>query len=281
VTTRPSLVALHTALSVLGLLAVATLDHITGTEIRIFPLYFVPIAWAAQNGPVRLTTFMVVASTVAWLVAARLSGLVYSQSYVWPVNVLSQLVAFASIGVLLVTLKRRLAREVAMSREDGLTGLLNLRGFSEEAKGLLARMERSGRPAVFAYIDLDNFKAVNDQHGHDAGDRALTEVAGVLRSGTRKGDVVGRLGGDEFVVALHDVDLELAGEILERLRVSLVAKMRGRGWPITASVGALLVASPAPTLDEVLRVSDDLMYSAKGAGKNRVIARDFRAQVLA
>ncbi|MCA9575220.1 MAG: GGDEF domain-containing protein [Sandaracinaceae bacterium] len=265
----------HALACLLGLVGVGYLDHVTGNEIRLFPLYYVPIGWAAWYGPTWLTVASVVGATVAWLVAALTSGLVYSQAFIWPLNTAVQLLAFGVLGALLVGLKRRLAREVRAGRYDALTTVLNKRGFEEAAAKTFGALEPDEDRAVFVFVDLDNFKQVNDTQGHDAGDAALVEAARLLRSSTRQRDAVARWGGDEFVLLLADTDLAHAETVLERLRSALQAEMTRRGWPITASIGALEVSTAGATLTDVLKAADTLMYEAKRE-KNKVVAGRYK-----
>jgi diguanylate cyclase (GGDEF)-like protein len=166
------------------------------------------------------------------------SGAIYSAQYVWFFNWLSQLSAFSLVGVLMSELHRRLQTERSLSRQDTVTVLANTRGFYEQASLLLTVAKRTSVPVTLAYLDLDNFKAVNDRHGHEAGDRALSEAATVLRRHARASDVVARLGGDEFAILLLDAGPEAARTMLERIRSLLSEAMKNRAWPITVSIGA-------------------------------------------
>jgi len=175
----------HRRLSALALClaCIATtgvIDHLTGYEVRTYPLYFIPIsfvAWRLSRVSVILLAGM---SATVWLTANLASGAVYSAPDVWFFNWLSQLLAFSLVGVLMSELHRRLQLERSLSRQDTVTGLANTREFYEQA-GLLSTVAKcSGVPVTLAYVDLDNFKTVNDHHGHETGDRALAQTATVL-----------------------------------------------------------------------------------------------------
>ena len=184
-------------------------------------------------------------------------------------NTFTQLSSFVLVALLVGRIGDRLGVERELSRKDNLTSLPNRRAFYELAEVLMAGARRSKRPFTLAYLDLDDFKVVNDQHGHHQGDRALRRAADVIRSATRSSDVVARLGGDEFVVYLPDTDPDAAQPMLERLRESL--STRQDGWPITASIGAVSFLEPPATLEEAVHDVDALMFRAKRAGKNRVL----------
>jgi two-component system, cell cycle response regulator len=130
---------------------------------------------------------------------------------------------------------------------------------------------RHGRTTSLAYLDLDNFKLLNDTQGHAAGDAALKAVAATLTDTVRSTDVVGRLGGDEFAVLLPETPFQGATLVLERVHDCIVRLAQERGWPIAVSVGAVVIRPPYPPLTEALRAADRLMYRAKRAGKSRVV----------
>jgi len=155
------------------------------------------------------------------------------------------------------------------SRVDHLTGVFNRHGFLLHLDAVLA----SGASGCLMFIDLDDFKNVNDQRGHDAGDRLLIEVAAALRAAVRSTDVVGRLGGDEFAVLVEGEDSahseEVARQIIERVGLIQLGPADPAG--IGASVGVVTWNSDNPIDGErLLKSSDRAMYEAKRQGKNRV-----------
>jgi diguanylate cyclase (GGDEF)-like protein/PAS domain S-box-containing protein len=156
---------------------------------------------------------------------------------------------------------------------DPLTGLPNRRYFAEVVQRLLLQAKRSGELVAIGFVDLDDFKAVNDTHGHQAGDVLLREVAGRLRAAVREGDVVARLGGDEFTVALrelHDerhartVAARVAAAFREPFDLGLV-EVRA-----LASVGVALFPADGDDLEALLRAADHAMYRAKQHGSGSV-----------
>lgn len=262
-TTPLTLVASAAGVGVVGLV-----DYVTGYELRLFPLYFLPVARVAWNGSRTWTLAMSVLSAGCWVLANWSAGRTYTHPYVWPFNAASQLFAFATVGLLVVELRRRLVLAEDLVRQDALTGLLNRRGFEERGELLLAVARRGRRPFTIAYVDLDGFKQVNDAHGHGEGDRALRAVGAVLRQEFRASDLTARLGGDEFGVLLHDTDHDAARTALERMRATIATEMPRHGWAITASVGVLAYARAPATLAEALAAADALMYRAKQRGKD-------------
>jgi diguanylate cyclase (GGDEF)-like protein len=137
----------------------------------------------------------------------------------------------------------------------------------------MANLQSDPGRIVLLFIDLDNFKLINDAYGHDVGDQVLIEVAARLTGAARSADMVARLGGDEFVVLFDVLSPEkdarvLANRALRSLRKGFVHD--GETLSITASIGAVVVSDPDADLDEVLRDADIAMYSAKAKGKNQI-----------
>lgn len=259
------------AICALGVTAAGWTDYITGLQIRTYPLYFIPIAYGAWHLSRKLSAALAAACATAWLASNLSTGESYESAYIWPINFGAQLAAFTLVAALISELRARLVVEQNLARLDGLTGLLNKRAFHERAELLVAVSQRAGTPFTLAYVDLDNFKQVNDQHGHDKGDEALISLARMLTTSLRAGDVVARLGGDEFALMLTGAKQDAATITLERLRQQVQSSMSARKWPITLSVGALCFETAPGSLADALTATDALMYRAKQGGKNRVL----------
>jgi len=157
-----------------------------------------------------------------------------------------------------------------VARTDFLTGVPNWRAFAERATTELNRARRYGRPLTFAYVDLDDFKAVNDRYGHAAGDTLLSDVARTIGHVLRRTDVIARLGGDEFAVLLPETGPEPAWIVLRKLHNAVRIALAEAGWPVTASIGAVTCVVPPADVDELVRLADQLMYDVKRIGKNQV-----------
>ena len=177
-------------------------------------------------------------------------------------------VALAMAG--LQTLRRSQAQLARLVTQDALTNVLNARAFADRLSQELDRNRRYPRPLSLMYMDLDNFKTINDTHGHQTGDAVLRLVADAMRTSVRQADVVGRLGGDEFGVLMPETDAELADAAAKRL----VAGLRNvfKGTPnVTASIGVVSCTATDASTDDLLRRADQAMYDAKKAGKDRVV----------
>lgn len=156
---------------------------------------------------------------------------------------------------------------------DGLTALANRRHCEEELEAELVRAERLGGATALVFADLDDFKAVNDRHGHPAGDAVLCAFAELLRESVREIDTAGRFGGEEFMLVLPGTDAVGAANVAERVRAALAERVivtpGGAAIRITASFG-VATAPPTATVAELISAADKALYDAKHAGKNRV-----------
>jgi diguanylate cyclase (GGDEF)-like protein len=167
-------------------------------------------------------------------------------------------------------LKTLLAKEHDLARIDSLTTVPNRRAFYEALDKERVKSARYRRPFTIAYLDLDNFKKVNDSLGHAVGDELLVQVASGLRSNLRASDCVGRLGGDEFAILLPETDATAAQLVLSKLRLRLLEEMKAHSWKVTFSIGAATFLDPPDSLDVIIRMADETMYAIKTHGKNNV-----------
>ena len=163
---------------------------------------------------------------------------------------------------------------------DGLTGLLTHTTLLERARGVTAKKRRDpSRQASWIMIDLDRFKAVNDEHGHPTGDQVLVRLAGLLRARLRQADVVGRYGGEEFAVVLEDLTAEEATRLVERLRADFAGiehrSREGTAFRVTFSAG-LASVQDGDSVSAWVHAADRALYAAKEGGRNRVVVAPAR-----
>ncbi len=165
----------------------------------------------------------------------------------------------------------------ADARTDALTGLGNYKGFAESLDRELERSRRYGLPISLLTIDVDNLKAINDEHGHEAGDEAIRVVASVLASGVRRFETVVRQGGDEFAIILPNTACADAKRLAERLRGAIGLELV-RGAPLSVSIGGAAWEHKAPIAAVALiKASDEALYRAKRSGRDRVDVADMAA----
>lgn len=249
---------------------VGILDYLTGYEYSFALFYLAPIAlltWSAGSNSGLATSML---SAFTWYVADVASGQVYSNPAIHLWNTLIRFSFFVIVTLLLAALRRALQAEQALARGDFVTGAINARYFHDLARAEIERSRRYNHPFTLAYIDLDNFKAVNDLFGHSTGDEVLRTVAATLQRQVRQTDVVARVGGDEFAVLLTETGQEAAEVAISKIRSSLLAEVSKQAWPVTFSIGVVTYVAMPGSVDEMVKMADDLMYSVKTDTKNGV-----------
>jgi diguanylate cyclase (GGDEF)-like protein len=246
------------------------LDFLTGYEFSFSLFYLLPISLVVWFAGRQLGLAASTASAVAWLLADILSGNHYSSPVIYLWNTTIRFGFFLIVTLLLSALKKALEREKVLSRTDRLTGATSVDFFYELFQAEIYRFQRYQRPFTLAYVDLDNFKAVNDQFGHSEGDMVLRSVVSQARNVLRKTDIVARLGGDEFAILLPETDQRTAQVLIPRIQQGLLTEMKKSNWPVTFSIGAItFLATPGP-INDLIKMADDLMYTVKNDGKNAI-----------
>jgi diguanylate cyclase (GGDEF)-like protein len=262
--------ALRLAGYVLLTLLVYWVNNATPPDARLGILYIIPVllitwteglAWGIVFGVASLT----LREAVAWDQMPAHTPLTWR--IVNPAAYVA-VVALAMAG--LQKLRRSQAALARLVTQDALTTVLNARAFAERLGQELDRNRRYPRPLALLYMDLDNFKIINDTHGHQTGDAVLRLVADAMRSSVRTADVVGRLGGDEFAVLMPETDAQLANEVAKRLVASLRTVFKGTP-NVTASIGVVACTATDASTDDLLGRADQAMYDAKKMGKDRVV----------
>jgi len=162
----------------------------------------------------------------------------------------------------------------ALSHTDSLTQLGNHRAFMSRGEEEIQRARRGALPLTVLFIDLDNFKSVNDTYGHDAGDALLKKVAKVLGARLRHSDFAARLGGDEFGVILYATEGSGAHVVAEQIHGDLRASFKISGHPVSASIGAVTFREAPERFDEALKQADALMYEVKRSSKDAILHRE-------
>jgi diguanylate cyclase (GGDEF)-like protein len=253
---------------------IALASYAAPIDIRFSFFYLVPVALTAWFVGPRDGALFSVIGVGAWAVESLAeSRFGQTGSLVIYTNGVLLLGFFLLFSRLLSALRAALGREKAAGRVDELTQVSNRRAFSELAEAEIQRAARYGGTLTVAYLDLDDFKQVNDRFGHDTGDLVLVLTAQAIRKSLRVNDIVARLGGDEFVVLFPQTEPGDAEVVLRKLEAQLTAVMRQGQWPVTVSIGAATFEKPPASVEQMVKLVDELMYSAKSRGKGRLEKR--------
>ena len=263
------------ALRLIALLALVVLaDWLTPAEFDVYVLYVLSVMYASWEGGRLYGGAFAAAAAISIALQVMIHEGPYSTSFFAVVSLANKIIILPIL--VWVICRARLLHYLALegSRQDPLTGLPNRRTILERLALEFHRSKRTRNPYVFAYIDLDGFKQINDRLGHRTGDEVLIAVAGVLSTHVRPSDMAARLGGDEFCVLLADTSLPEGRIVIDRLREDLRQVMAGRQWSVAASIGLVSSARHFRTVDELIASADELMLQAKRQGKDRVAEED-------
>lgn len=247
------------------------LDYATGFEISFSFFYLLPILLAAWYIGLRYSILITTLSLLTWLFTNLIAGETFSNEYIRYFNFGVRLIVFFLVALLLRELKHALRYERRLARTDHLTGIFNRREFHEQLEYEIKRAARLNYPITFAYIDLDNFKQLNDKQGHAAGDEQLKLIALSISKTIRKTDLFARLGGDEFGLFLPNVDQTAARMVIAKVENAVTAQMQNLHSPITLSMGVVTFHMPPASSKELILKADALMYEAKQKGKGQVV----------
>jgi diguanylate cyclase (GGDEF)-like protein len=182
--------------------------------------------------------------------------------------------------MLLSEIRTILAQAKELAHTDFLTGAINSRYFYEILQREIHRSDRYEHPFTIAYLDIDNFKTINDNLGHVTGDIVLRTVVTNAKQHLRKTDVVARLGGDEFAILLPETNRVLAEVALSKIQSDILVGIQQNNWSVTFSVGVLTCydcMDASTESDDIIKLVDDLMYSVKRNGKNAINTQHFLA----
>ncbi len=259
------------AAGILLVILLGLVDYLTGYELSFSLFYLFPIFLVVWYTDGQMGLLIAFASTVAWFVADYSAGLSYTSQSIFLWNTVLRLGVYSVVSWLGASLKKTYRLNQELARTDYMTGAISVRYFYELAQVELARAKRNLQPFTLVYLDLDNFKAINDQLGHSTGDRVLRAVTDGIRSQIRPSDRLTRLGGDEFALLMPETDQFAARAVVKRIHSSLAEDMLRNGWMVTFSVGVMTYREVPKSVDEVVKMADNAMYSVKNGRKNGVI----------
>jgi diguanylate cyclase (GGDEF)-like protein len=252
-------------------LMIGILDYFTGSELSFSFIYILPIMLAVWYGGQRIGLIISFVSIATWLLAELSIGQDYSHPLILAWNTLIRLALFLLVVRLLLSMRDKVTTLSSLASVDPLTGLFNRRYFLEQLDRERARVRRYPEIFTVAYIDLDNFKYVNDTHGHAMGDDLLQVIGSTIQENLRESDICARLGGDEFVVFFPALGDESAIQVMQDLHQELLRVMNEYSWPVTFSVGMVTYKKPMNNIREMVHKADELMYKVKKSGKNNIL----------
>lgn len=259
-----------TCMTLLGVMLVGVPDYLIGADISLSIFYLGPVGIAAWYAGSKRGALVALVST-----AVALAAEFGAEHHLVRIGIMAWN-GFLHLGFMLVViyllnqLRVHTENERKLARSDPLTGIFNRRAFMEHLRYGLQIEGREGKPITLAYIDLDDFKRINDEHGHEEGDRVLRRVADTLTASIRQADVVARLGGDEFALLLAGAGRDDAEKLAAKVRNALQqAFINGRST-VTCSIGCATFQGLLPDADGAIKAADSLMYKVKRQGKDAV-----------
>jgi len=251
------------------------IDYYTTPDFSFAIFYMIPVSIAAWYAG-RKTGFFISIFCSFTVYFVHLLWPRFGISYLVPYwDALTQFLFFYITAIILAKLRATLDRESNIARTDYLTGISNSRYFYEVARLEMKRANRKSSCTSIMYLDLDDFKKVNDTLGHFEGNTVLKLAALTLKNTVREIDLVARFGGDEFVVLMPDTDFDETETTVQRVKTALDETLVSGNWKVTTSIGAITCRGIDCSLDQLITTADQLMYDAKMSGKNKVIHKNF------
>jgi diguanylate cyclase (GGDEF)-like protein len=245
-------------------------DRLAGVDISFMVFYLIPAgltAWYAGLKP----GIIISAAASAALFSADILGVAGRESRFIPYwNAFAGIIFFSIFVIMIVLIKKELFMQKQLAQEDFLTKASNVRAFYNYMKIEMSRIARYNKPLTLVYLDIDDFKKINDTLGHQRGDRVLTQFVNIIRSAIRLTDAVARLGGDEFAIILPELPAASAGAFVAHIKEAVDREIAGSDGPITFSAGVVTFEKPPRDIEEMISLADNLMYEVKKSGKNNL-----------
>jgi diguanylate cyclase (GGDEF)-like protein len=249
---------------------IGVIRYLTGPEFALSLFYLFPIMSGTWYVGKWAGILLSLVSALCWLMADLAMPHAFSSILIPFLNETFRLVVFLIITFILLKLKNAIDIHKALAGTDSLTLVHNRRAFQDLADFELLKARRSKKPLSVLYVDIDNFKQINDHFGHQTGDALLGSVAKTIKSSIRAIDIIARLGGDEFGILLAETGSAAVALVARKLKERLMELMSSRHWPVTFSIGVVTFENPPENVDQMINAADAQMYFAKNQGKNRI-----------
>jgi diguanylate cyclase (GGDEF)-like protein len=264
----PKPVVLAVCLGVTG--ALGAVDFLAGPEVALEIYYLVPIGVATWFVGFRQALVVILLSAVTSYYSGRRFAILFPGEWVPYWNTAVEAAYFLVFSWLFSTIHRLMGRLEGFASIDHLTGIANGRIFREALDLQLQKCRTAGARLTVGYLDLDNFKMVNDRFGHRTGDEMLGRVAAAIQDQLRPGDLAARLGGDEFGILLPRTNRHEGEAIIKRVHDRVAGLLKNDDVPIGCSTGMVTCDGREPDAEALLQKADLLMYEAKRLGKHRI-----------
>ncbi len=256
--------------SVLLVLILGAVDYLTGFKLTILLFYLLPVSIVSwEVGPLAGLSISAL-STLTWGLSNILAGEAFSGAFIVAWNAVTMLFFFIAMSLVLSALRRSLDDERHLARTDPLTGVLNRRAFYEFVNTHILFSQSTPPGCTLVYLDLDNFKMINDTFGHSVGDIVLVTAVDTIALCLGSEDILARMGGDEFIILTMETEPQALTKKMAWLYRELTATMQAQEWPITFSIGVLSFHKPAASVSQMITLVDRLMYQVKSTSKNGV-----------
>lgn len=251
-------------------IAIGFIDYQIDPDISLSIFYLFPIAlltWFVTKGAIFWAWGL---SAIAEICTAQPMKLLETSSVAVYWNAGGRLIFYLIVSCLLYKLRITLEREKELARLDEKTGVANKRLFLELAKLEVKKANRYRHPLTVVYLDIDDFRHINESLGYSVGDQVLQTAAETLKNTLRETDLIARIGGDKFIILLAGNGYESAQTVIHRVQKELVETMQKNNWSVTFSIGAVTFINPPNSAEDMVHKADRLMYLVKANGKNQL-----------
>jgi diguanylate cyclase (GGDEF)-like protein len=249
--------------STAALLSIGIADLLAPGQVSLAVFNVIPLFVATMRLGRKAGLPLATIAAFSWFLSEVVHREAHGLSTLFGWDLTSRLLFFWVIAELAHQLRKALELARHEGRTDPLTGLLNRRAFFEHAEAALRSSRESSEPLAVAYVDIDDFKTVNDTLGHETGDTLLRALGHTLRGSARRGDVVARLGGDEFAVLLLSTGLVEARAVGCKLEALIAETLASTKISAGASIGVSVASGGTPNVDALLHAADSAMFHAK------------------